>query len=66
MSRHQCRRDEAGNGAAERHAADRNNRQGRAHFARSGFGIDRNRIRDHAADAEAGQEPQPEHLREVG
>ena len=66
VRRHQHGGDEAGNGAAERHAADREDGQSRAHLPRRGFGVDGNRVGDHAADTDAGEEPQPEHLREVG
>ena len=65
MRRHQRGRDEARDGAAERHAADGEDRQRGAHLARRGFGIDGDRVGDDAADAEARQEPQPEHLREI-
>ena len=60
------RGDEARNGAADRHAADRDDRQRGAQLARRGFGVDGDDVRDDAADAEARQQTQPEHLVEIG
>ena len=63
---HQSGGDDAGNGAAEWHKADADQRERCAVFARRGFGIDCDHVRDDAADAEAGKQAQPEKLLKVG
>ena len=49
-----------------RHKTDTDQRERRAVFARRGFGIDRDNVRNDAADAEAGKQAQPEQLLKVG
>jgi hypothetical protein len=64
--RHENRRHKSRNGAAERHAADAYNRQRGAQLARRGLGIDGDDIGNDTADAQPREQPQPEHLIEVG
>ena len=66
IMRNERRADEAGQRAAHRHAADGDDRQRRAQPARRRFGVDRNEVGNDAADAEAGEKPQPEQLRQIG
>jgi hypothetical protein len=63
--RHQGCGHNAGDRAADRHEADRDQRQGRAQLPRRGFGVDGNDVGNNAADADAGDQAQPEHLRDV-
>ena len=64
--RDQRRADEARTGSAHRDAADGDDRQRRAQLPRRRFGVDRNKVGNNAADSEAGEEAQPEQLRQVG
>jgi hypothetical protein len=66
VCRHECRRHKAGNGAADRNAADRNDRQRRPQMTWRGFGVDGDHVGNDTADAEPRQQPQPEHLLEIG
>ena len=63
---HEKRADHAAERAAQRHAPHRDDRQRGAQIARRQLGADRHQIRNDAADAEAGDQPQPEELRQVG
>ncbi len=57
--------DEARDGAANRNAADRDEGQGSAQVVRRRFDVDRDHVGDDSADADAGEQAQPEHLVEI-
>ena len=54
------------NGPADRDAAHRDDRQSGAQVPRRRLGIDGNDVGNDAADADPGQQAQPEHLLEIG
>ena len=60
------RADDTAERAAHRHAPHGDDRQRGAQIARRRLGADRHQIWNDAADAEAGNQPQPEELRKVG
>src|SRR5262249_7603415 len=66
MLRYKRRGNEAGNGAADRYTSNSDNRTLGAKFARRGFGVDGDDIRNNTTDTQARQQTQPEHLIEIG
>jgi len=63
---HQHGRHEARNGSAERHRTDGDDGECRTQPARRRFRVDGDHIWNDATDAKPSQQPQPEHLVEIG
>src|SRR5262245_27437063 len=66
MCRNQCGSNDSWDGAADRHEADGDQRECRLVFSGARFRVDRDDVRDDAADAETSKEAQPEQLLKIG